>query len=204
MSRAKLDIDAEQVEALASLCFQPREIADILQVPADKILKEYMTLIDNVYPDEKVFIKKRSNRIVRLMANKEEKNKFRYKTKKLLRYLGYQNKSEKEDMVYTSLRAGLVDSLNQQGVTIHALGRGAVEFILGYTIKELMFHMEQLFIDGMTWRNYGKWHIDHKKPKSWFKFNTAQDTQFLECWGLENLQPKWAKDNMSKGNKYDG
>jgi len=54
----------------------------------------------------------------------------------------------------------------------------------------------------MTWLNYGKWHIDHKKPKSLFKYNSYNEQAFKDCWSLANLQPLWAHDNISKSNKF--
>ena len=65
-------------------------------------------------------------------------------------------------------------------------------------------HIESQFKDGMTWDNYGKngWHIDHIIPKSLFQFKSSEDDEFKQCWALCNLQPMWAFDNLSKGNKY--
>ena len=54
----------------------------------------------------------------------------------------------------------------------------------------------------MTWANYGwRWHVDHIKPKASFDFENEEE--FLECWGLENLQPLFAEDNLIKSDKYD-
>lgn len=76
------------------------------------------------------------------------------------------------------------------------------ENILGYTKQDLRFHLESQFQNGMTWDNYGQWHIDHKTPMSWFKFNSMEEDAFKKCWALENLQPKWAEENSSKCNRY--
>lgn len=73
--------------------------------------------------------------------------------------------------------------------------------ILGYTIEELMTHLESLFTDGMTWDNYGEWHVDHIIPMSSFVFESVDDDGFKECWKLDNLQPLWGPDNLSKGSK---
>lgn len=73
--------------------------------------------------------------------------------------------------------------------------------ILGYTLMDLMLHLEGQFTDGMSWDNYGQWHIDHIKPMTSFDFNSTNDENFRLCWSLENLQPLWAKDNLSKGDK---
>ena len=77
----------------------------------------------------------------------------------------------------------------------------AVAKCLPYTIEELKCHLEGLFLLGMTWGNYGKWHIDHIKPDSSFEYKSTLDPGFQESWALDNLQPLWAVDNLKKGNK---
>lgn len=71
--------------------------------------------------------------------------------------------------------------------------------ILPYTLEELITHLENNFTEGMTWENYGEWHVDHIKPMVSFTFDSVDDESFNECWSLSNLQPLWAKDNLSKG-----
>ena len=70
---------------------------------------------------------------------------------------------------------------------------------LPYTLEQLMRHLESKFKSGMSWDNYGKWHIDHVTPDSYFKYNKVTDSEFQRSWALENLQPLWAKDNLAKG-----
>jgi hypothetical protein len=70
---------------------------------------------------------------------------------------------------------------------------------LGYTLEELMSHLENQFVDGMTWDNYGEWHVDHIVPMNSFEFESVDDIEFIKCWSLDNLQPLWASDNLSKG-----
>jgi len=72
---------------------------------------------------------------------------------------------------------------------------------LPYTIDELMCHLEKQFKPGMTWNNYGKWHIDHIRPDCSFNYISVEDMEFQECWSLKNLQPLWAKENKSKGGR---
>jgi hypothetical protein len=43
------------------------------------------------------------------------------------------------------------------------------------------------------------WHIDHIKPLS--KFNLQDRNEFLKANHYTNLQPLWAEENISKGNK---
>jgi hypothetical protein len=69
---------------------------------------------------------------------------------------------------------------------------------VGYTLLDLKRHLESQFTEGMTWDNYGEWHIDHIIPKSAFTFTAPDDPRFLACWALDNLRPLWAKENSSK------
>jgi hypothetical protein len=82
-------------------------------------------------------------------------------------------------------------------------GKSTWDF-LPYTVENLIRHLEGLFIEGMTWQNYGEWHIDHKRPDCSFDYKSVDDEDFQECWALKNLQPLWAVDNLKKGGKWDG
>lgn len=75
------------------------------------------------------------------------------------------------------------------------------EDLVGYTIQDLMNHLEKHFTDGMNWDNYGTWHIDHKIPLRVFNFQSFNDLDFKRAWALSNLQPMWGKDNLSKGGR---
>lgn len=69
-----------------------------------------------------------------------------------------------------------------------------------YNLNELIDHLEKQFTNKMNWDNYGTyWHVDHKKPLSWFNLKR----EFKEAWSLNNLQPLEAKINLSKNNRYE-
>ncbi len=72
------------------------------------------------------------------------------------------------------------------------------EDIVGYTLEDLMAHLESRFEPGMTWENYGTWHIDHIVPRAAFDYVALDDPGFRECWALSNLQPLWSEDNIKK------
>ncbi len=76
------------------------------------------------------------------------------------------------------------------------------EKLVGYTTNDLIRHLEKQFEFWMNWQNYGLWQIDHIKPKSLFKYDTAENKEFLKCWSLENLQPLERIANISKGNRF--
>jgi len=78
------------------------------------------------------------------------------------------------------------------------------ESLVDYTCRDLVVHLEQRFTTGMTWSNYGSWHIDHIRPVSSFSFASENDTEFRKCWSLDNLQPLWAVENLQKHNKWAG
>ena len=71
--------------------------------------------------------------------------------------------------------------------------------MLGYTCDELISHITGLFTDGMSWNNYGEWHIDHIVPLTWWFENGVTDPSRTNA--LINLQPLWATDNLIKGCK---
>ncbi len=74
------------------------------------------------------------------------------------------------------------------------------ETLVGYSLEDLVRHMERQFLKGMTWDNYGRkgWHIDHIIPVSSFTFTSTSDPEFLACWALSNLRPLWERDNIVK------
>lgn len=73
--------------------------------------------------------------------------------------------------------------------------------LLGYSTNDLMDHLEKQFTQGMTWSNFGEWHIDHIIPLSKFNITSADSDEFRAAWSLGNLRPLWAKDNNRKYNK---
>ena len=77
------------------------------------------------------------------------------------------------------------------------------ENLAGYTVEQLKQYIEKQFIEGMSWGNYGKWHIDHIIPITFFQYNSFNDVEFKMCWRLENLRPLWAKENIQKKNKIE-
>lgn len=73
------------------------------------------------------------------------------------------------------------------------------EKLTGCSWEELRRHLENQFLNGMTWENYGfyGWHIDHKIPLA-----SAQSLSEIEALcHYTNLQPLWAEDNLKKGDE---
>ena len=64
---------------------------------------------------------------------------------------------------------------------------------IGCSHEELKAHLESLFTEGMTWENYGEWHVDHIRPICSF---AAEEWEQVNHY--TNLQPLWAEDNLAK------
>jgi hypothetical protein len=68
--------------------------------------------------------------------------------------------------------------------------------LLGCDIDFFMSHIEHQFLDGMSWDNYGQWHIDH--IVECFRFDLSDPQQQKICFHYSNQRPLWAKDNLTR------
>lgn len=76
---------------------------------------------------------------------------------------------------------------------------GKWQEIVGYSLQELINHLESKFQSGMNWDNYGSvWHVDHKVADTLFNYTSYNDESFKKCWSLKNLQPLFVNDNLKK------
>lgn len=129
-----------------------------------------------------------------------EKNKKKYIEKnkeKILAYNRdyYKNKASKSSILKVRLRSRLHTAIKNKQKS------GSAVKDLGCSIEELKKHLENQFKEGMTWENWGEWHIDHIKPLN--KFNLEDRNELLKAVHYTNLQPLWAKDNLLKGGKFE-
>lgn len=96
---------------------------------------------------------------------------------------------------------GIISDRLRSRIRVFILSRGIRKRkktfeLIGCTWSELKSHLESQFGSGMSWDNYGQWHIDHKIPMAAFGKNLKKSCHF------SNLQPLWAKDNLRKHTKY--
>lgn len=69
--------------------------------------------------------------------------------------------------------------------------------IVGLDKLDFKTYIECKFTEGMTWENYGKWHLDHIIPLCQAKDND----EALLLNHYTNLQPLWAEENLKKNRK---
>jgi len=72
--------------------------------------------------------------------------------------------------------------------------------LLGCSIDAFRQHLERNFVVGMTWMNYGKWHIDHIVPCCAFDLSDVEEQK--RCFHYTNQRPLWASDNLKKSSKH--
>jgi hypothetical protein len=75
----------------------------------------------------------------------------------------------------------------------------STETLLGCSFESARLYIESLFQPGMSWENYGDWHIDHIIPLSNFDLMDINQAK-IACNHL-NLRPLWKLDNFVKGSK---
>lgn len=69
--------------------------------------------------------------------------------------------------------------------------------LLGCDVDIAKKHIENQFIEGMSWENWGEWHIDHIKPLA----SAKTKNELEKLFHYSNLQPLWKEDNLKKYTK---
>jgi hypothetical protein len=206
-SQQLIDLPASKQKSLQHLCLNCR--ADYKRTLSDKKKRYYKEVIVNrrkTARESRNLEKakeKEQKKIIRLNRHKEEKSR-QYQSEWRKRNRGKNKEYQKKNidgnlnarfglrlrtLVYISLRTQLV-----------AKGLKTTQ-LTGCSIEQLQKHLEGLFLPGMNWKNHCRdgWHIDHIIPCS--VFDLTDPEQQKKCFHYSNLQPLWAKDNISKSNK---
>jgi hypothetical protein len=147
----------------------------------------------------------------------KNKEKIKIKSKKYVRenrekYREYTRKwMEKDIEYYKKIKKKNMDDWRKKNPhiiawrnSIHRLLKqfskkkiGKTSELLGYSAIELKIHIENLFTEGMSWDNYGTWHIDHIKPVISF----SKDSHPSVVNALSNLRPLWKSENLKRPKK---
>ena len=120
---------------------------------------------------------------------KERATKTKYKRERKFIDLSYK--------LMENTRAAMRSALRDNAKSGHTIE------LLGCSIEYLRKYLEDRFMEGMSWDNYGLygWHIDHIIPLSYFHLDDPE--QQKHAWHYTNLQPLWAADNFIKSNKIE-
>ena len=124
-------------------------------------------------------------------------NYYKDKKKKMARVMAYQKIKNKTDINWIlrkRLRGRLQKALKgiiKSKRTMELLGVPHLDFLKAW--------LQSQFKEGMTWENRHLWHIDHIIPCS--SFDLTKPEEQAKCFHYTNLQPLWASENLSKGNR---
>lgn len=130
---------------------------------------------------------------------KEYRQKYDKKPQYKLRQTEYARNRRATDPLY-NIRHNLARRIN---ALLHGKTKSQSTLdLLGCTLLELKVHLESKFTTDMSWDNYGMhgWHVDHIVPCYAFDLNDPVEQK--QCCHFSNLQPLWAKDNISKSDKW--
>lgn len=141
---------------------------------------------------------KNNKEVILLKMSKYAKSK----RKKLTEYQSeYRKRRELQDPIYLlrrRLRTRARIAFTRKGL----IKNDSFSVLLGCSYEEVRKYLEKQFLEGMSWENYGKWHIDHIKPLKLFNLSLLEEQK--KAFNYTNLQPLWAIDNLKKGIKYMG
>jgi hypothetical protein len=78
--------------------------------------------------------------------------------------------------------------------------KSTIEY-LGCSIEEYIVYIENMFLQNMSWENYGAvWEIDHKIPLS--SFNLTQEENIYEAFKYQNTQPLFKTTEIAESFGY--
>jgi hypothetical protein len=134
-----------------------------------------------------------------LPIHKERKKKYALKNKEKINKTQreyYHNKfkiTNKMNFIWRQILATCLRRMNKKK-------SDKTIIMLGYSATQLKKHIECQFTSGMSWDNYGDWHIDHIKSVSSFSDDIPADV----VNALSNLRPMWSTSRVIENVFYLG
>jgi len=164
---------------------------EVIALSQKKYYKNNITKIKKYRKDNRDILLK--NNKIYYENNKEKTREYIEKRKEYRNF--YRKEKRKTDPLF-KLKANIRTRLYH---ILKGSKSKKTEKLLGTSYKEVKLHLEKSFTEGMTWENYGEWHVDHIIPLSSGK--TVKEIEKL-CH-YSNLQALWAFDNLTKSNKCE-
>ena len=140
--------------------------------------------------------KKRYSKNKERMRERAREQYKKHKEKRIRQIIFYQKNKFKSDLNFKlkiNLRNRVRKALKDRNKSVNTAT------LIGCSIEQLWIYLEKLFKPGMTHKNHGLWHIDHIKPCASFDLTKASEQR--KCFHYTNLQPLWASENLSKGDR---
>lgn len=170
-----------------------------IEKPIDDFYKRLKSIDGHRHECKQCLIKSVHDRRVEDLENKKIKEREWYANNKHKKR-DYISQKKKNDLNF-KLRNNLGNRI-QRAIKLQYSEKafGTIE-LLGCNIETARKHIENQFTDGMSWEKFGKngIHIDHIIPCASFDLTNPEEQK--KCFHYTNLQPLWAKDNLSKGSK---
>ncbi len=107
----------------------------------------------------------------------------------------YMKRRMREDINY-KMRHSLSSRINTAMSRTRNVKSTTTAKLIGCSIDFFREYIAARLTPGMTLQNYGEWHVDHRIPCA--KFDLSNPEQQRQCFHYTNMQPLWAKDNLSK------
>lgn len=147
---------------------------------------------------QKARSERRKNDPIKAAAFKETKRKTYLK-----RQRNGKNRSEKRRYYRNNIQARIAKNLRARlYLAVRKQGGKKSDSTMSLTAADwptFKTWIENKFQVGMTWENYGLWHIDHETACC--RFDLTIPDQQRECFHYKNLQPLWGIENIKKGSK---
>ena len=203
-------IDIEKQEKECSKCFQIKSFSEFIVNKKSKLgigakckhcknieqqkRRKNNPIIEKEYRDKyRVYYNN-----IRSIRNKEKrKTDEEFRKSEVKSSVKYYKKKIKEDFLFRVkeiIRHSIKRSIYKKKYT----KKSRTHEILGCEWLFFKEYIKDQFTEGMTWENHGEWHLDHVVPIS--QANTEEEVIELNHWS--NFQPLWAKDNLSKSDKF--
>ena len=95
-------------------------------------------------------------------------------------------------MLVRKVRTRVGNTIRRQGL----IKDSSTLALLGCSWDEYMTHIFNQFTFGMSWENFGTWHIDHIVPIN--TFNLSCPIQRAQAFHWSNTRPLWASENWAR------
>lgn len=184
--KAYRDADAERKKEYRAL-----KAAHISQLRKDRYAKKRDVILSQI---KESYLRHRDRRLSDATAYYNRiKNTPEFKEKSRVRQSLWRKKSPENQLIH-NLRTRLSSFVRCSGFkkcsrTMEMVGCGKA-FLKKW--------LEERFTDGMTWKNYGEWSIDHVVP-----LNCSKTVEGLtQLFHYSNLTPVWASDNSKKRDRH--